>query len=262
MPLYKRRPSIDTGIFITTGQTGQFFPVDQSGIFEPNFDTGLFLPASCSCNFVCNSQTGCFLTGVDLTGFNFSGFADLVYKTGFPSFGYNPSAQNSGESIFSNSSFISGSTQYSFYICSAETQGDCYDGSLGNSIAYLNIPLPTDSLNQAWLIKNNTVAVGDHWNGTPEQQFANELVVVAKSSSEGSYSITSPVASLYAKSQPEFNVCVETTLSGIRYRLIDSPNTKMKWTSKIEVIQTISQDIILDGGIDESGSAPTGYLDP
>lgn len=283
MPLYKRR-SLNTGEFVTTGQTGQFFPIIQSGIFEPNFDTGLFVttgqtgqfltidqsglfePNFDTGLFITKEQTGQFLTGIDLsnyvtnnqitgffTGIDLSGYLTTGQFNNFtgnlPVFGTNPGPQNSGETIFSNSSHIDGNTQYSFFLCKIETQGDCFDGSLGNGTGYLNIPLTSEYFNQAWLIKNTIIAVGEHWNGSQGEQYATEITIVVKSCNVGSYSLTSPSVSLYAKSKPEFNVCAEATLSGIRYRLIDSPNTKMNWTSRVEITQTISQDIIFDGGI-------------
>ena len=261
--------SFNTGSFVTTGQTGcfltgvetgSFVTNNQTGCFLTGFDTGSFITSGQTGIFVITGSTGSFIT-CDQTGdFGNSTFNGIPTFTGFPIFGPNPSDQHTAESIFSNSCYVNGSTQYSFYICSAETQGDSFDGTIGNCWACMDICLPNTSLNQAWLVKNTTIGIGEHWNGTQEQNYAAELNFVTKSSSVGQYNLTSPIYTTIAKTQPEFCFSVQNTISGLRFKICDSPNTKMKWTSKIEVIQTISEDIILDAGI-ENYSDPTGYID-
>lgn len=164
-----------------------------------------------------------------------------VNSTGFLSVGCKPSTSCVGQFIFSNSPNNTGSNQFSFLICEKNTQGSCFGNNC--STGYLCINLQNNYYQQAWNIKNNIVAVGEHTDGTHAEYFNSEINSFVFSEANAPFQIVESNVEIKNKSQPSFNSNIYVTESGIKYEFIDSDNTKMKWTSRIEIIQNISTGI-------------------
>ncbi|NBU82980.1 MAG: hypothetical protein EBS55_15180, partial [Flavobacteriaceae bacterium] len=173
MPLVKRRSSIvintgqfvttgqtgsfgftlDTGQFVTTGQTGslaftldtgQFVTTGQTGSFGFTLDTGQFVTTGQTGSFALSFDTGVFvstgMTGDFVLSCSLSGINELNF--GFPTFGNNGSKYNNEEFVFSNSLFPIGESQFSYLICSVETQGSLFSNEVPNPTGYIYINLP------------------------------------------------------------------------------------------------------------------------
>lgn len=201
---------------------------------------GLFKRTSVSTtNFVTTGQTGNFIT-IDQTGqFGGSGIANF---TGFPAFGINPHSQNSGEMILSNSYYPPGATQLSYFVCSQNTEGVNFNGNVGCCIGCFEINLRKDYAIQAWLIKNSLIGIGEDSNGNKNQHYSIDLAAFVYSSSDSCYNINGPFSTIYTKTQNCFCATMNTFQSGVVFKVFDSPNTKMKWTNKIEIIQSINEE--------------------
>jgi hypothetical protein len=196
-------------------------------------------------NFVTTGQTGNFITTNQTGQFGSSGqFSGIVNFTGFPAFGINPHAQNSGEMILSNSYYPSGATQFSYFVCSRDTEGVDFNGNQGRCVGCFDINLRKNYTNQAWLIKSSLIGIGQHWNGDTNQHFSIDSSIFVYSDFENSYNINGPYTTIYTKTQNSFSIGVQTGVSGIIFKVCDSPITKMKWTNKIEVIQSIYEEEI------------------
>jgi hypothetical protein len=167
-----------------------------------------------------------------------------VNLTGFPVFGINPHVQNSGEMIFSNSYYPSGATQFSYFVCSNDTEGVNFNGNQGCCIGSFDINLRKNYTNQAWLIKSSLIGIGQLWNGNTDQHYSVDSSMFVYSDFENTYNISGPFTTTYSKSQLSFSVDAQTGVSGIIFRVHDSPLTKMKWTNKIEVVQSIYEEEI------------------
>ena len=161
-----------------------------------------------------------------------------VSSTGFSSLGCNASASCEGQFTFSNSPNNTGSNQFSFLICERNTQGVNFGQN--NSTGYLCLTLKNNYYQQAWKIKNNIIAVGQHVDGTHSEFFDSEINSFVFSEGNSPFQIIDSNVQVRNKSQQSFDTNIYVTESGIKYEFIDSDNTKMKWTSRIEVIQNIS----------------------
>jgi hypothetical protein len=166
----------------------------------------------------------------------------FVSSCTFPVFGINPREQKSGEMILSNSCYPSGATQLSFFVCSQETEGFNFNGNQNLSTACFCINLFKDYTNQAWLIKNSLIGIGQHSNGNKDQYYSADLIAFVYSDSGSPYKIRGPFNNVYTKSQNSFCSIIEAAPSGIVLKVCDSPDTRMKWTNKIEIIQSINQE--------------------
>lgn len=162
-----------------------------------------------------------------------------VNITGFPVFGINPSVPQSGEMIVSNSYFPTGATQFSYFVCSRETEGENFDGNLNCCIGCFDIKLSKNFTNQAWLVKNSLIGVGQLCDGNKDQHYSIDAVLFVYSNFQNSYNISGPFTTTYSKTQNCFCVSVDPAQSGVIFKVYDSPCTKMKWTNKIEIIQSI-----------------------
>ena len=161
-----------------------------------------------------------------------------VSSTGFSSLGCNASASCEGQFTFSNSPNNTGSNQFSFLICERNTQGVNFGQN--NSTGYLCLTLKNDYYQQAWKIKNNIIGVGQHVDGTHSEFFDSEINSFVFSEGNSPFQIIDSNVQVRNKSQQSFDTNIYVTESGIKYEFIDSDDTKMKWTSRIEVIQNIS----------------------
>lgn len=172
---------------------------------------------------------------IDLTQYITTGQTGAFNLPQFPSFGISGRNNQSGEFIFSNSDKISGSTQFSFFVCGSTT-----NGVGNNNNKYLNIPLKNENANQAWLVKNLVIGAGTNSTSQAPEYYSAEVNAIVKSSQNGTFYVIGPIINLYAKSNQNLNVTVEPVgTSGIRYKFVDAYDVEMKWTSKIDVIQTI-----------------------
>jgi hypothetical protein len=167
-----------------------------------------------------------------------------INLTGFPVFGINPHAQNSGEMILSNSYYPSGATQFSYFVCSRDTEGVNFNGNQGCCIGCFDINLRKNYTNQAWLVKSSLIGVGQNFDGNKDQHYSIDSSIFVYSSFDNSYNVSGPYTTTYTKTQNCFGIGVQTGISGIIFKVCDSPSTKMKWTNKIEVIQSIYEEEI------------------
>jgi len=162
---------------------------------------------------------------------------------GFPSFGCNGSVACSGQFVFSNSIQQTGANQFLYMVCENNTEGFGFSG-FENSTGYLHINLDHSYLTQGWFIKNNIIAIGEYADGSQSEYFNTELNSFVFSEANSCFDIIQSCSSLLAQTRPDFNVQIFSTDSGIKYQFTDSFQTKMKWTSKIEVIQNINKEKI------------------
>lgn len=162
---------------------------------------------------------------------------------GFPSLGAKGTAACSGQFVFSNSPNQTGSNQFLYMVCENNTEGINFSGYL-NTTGYLFLNLENTYLTQGWFIKNNIIAVGENRDGTQSEYFNTELSAFVFSEGYNDFNIIQSSSSLLAQTRPEFNVQIFSTQSGVKYEFVDSETTKMKWTSKIEVIQNINKEKI------------------
>lgn len=183
---------------------------------------------------------------------------------GFPSLGSKGSTACSGQFVFSNSPQQTGANQFLYMVCENNTEGYGFSG-FENSTGYLHVNLDHSYLTQGWFIKNNIIAIGEYADGSQSEYFNTELNSFIFSEANSCFDIIQSSSSLLAQTRPEFSVQVFSTESGIKYQLIDSFRTKMKWTSKIEVIQNINKEKIefspqaVDNSL-ESGVFPANSL--
>lgn len=224
MGLTRRRFYIDTGCFVTTGQTGMF-----------GFgDTGCF---------VVNTSTGNFVTLDQLSGDGSGGISIVCCGTfdlsGARAFGSYPSTGGDcSEFAFSNSHVICGEDQLSYFICSTYTTGLCYSPCLPSSS--FDLELPSDYSNQAWLITSDIVGVGQNITGGCCEYYGGQIKSLIKSDSSGNYCLCSSSCCLYARSNTGFNVSINTLCEcGVRYLVCGADPSIMKWTTKTEVVQNI-----------------------
>lgn len=160
--------------------------------------------------------------------------------TGFIAIGCNPSNSITGGFIFSNSPSNTGSNEFIFLICESNTIGNIE----GSGSAFLPINLSNNYLQQSWSIKNTTIGVGEHvLDETHEEYFESEVNSFVFSEGDGNFLIKGSGIEIKSASQQEFNIKLNTTTSGVQYEFIDSPYTKMKWTSKIEILQNLSKNL-------------------
>ena len=164
-----------------------------------------------------------------------------ISPTGFSSVGSKPSPSREGQFTFSNSPNNTGANQFSYLICERNTQGSQFGQNL--TTGYLCVDLNNEYYQQAWFIKNDIIAVGENIDGTHTEYFNSQINSFVFSEANASFQIIESEIQVKNKTQPEFNSKVYTTESGIKYEFIDSDSTKMKWTSKIEIIQNISPEI-------------------
>jgi hypothetical protein len=162
---------------------------------------------------------------------------------GFPSFGSNGNTTCSGQFVFSNSPQQTGANQFLYMVCENNTEGFGFSG-FENSTGYLHVNLDHSYLTQGWFIKNNIIGIGEYVDGSQSEYFNTELNSFIFSEANSCFDIIQSSSSLLAQTRPEFSVQVLSTESGIKYQFIDSFRTKMKWTSKIEVIQNINKEKI------------------
>ena len=156
---------------------------------------------------------------------------------GFPSFGVKPTAACSGQFVFSNSANHLGSNQFSYFICENNTEGLNF-GCSPNPVDYLYLNLDNSYLSQGWFIKNDIVAIGENCDGTACEYFNGQFKTFVFSEGNSKYHLIKPlICEMYGKSQQNFCINIISTNSGVKYEFNDSSDTKMKWTSKIEVIQ-------------------------
>jgi hypothetical protein len=171
---------------------------------------------------------------IDLTQYITTGQTGAFNLPQFPSFGVSGKSNKNEEFVFSNSDKVSGSTQFSFFVCCSTTNG------VGNNNKYLNIPLKNENANQAWLVKNLVIGAGTNPTNQNPEYYSAEVNAVVKSSQNGTFYVVGPITNLYARSNQNLNVTVESVgTSGIRYKFIDAYGAEMKWTSKIDVVQTV-----------------------
>lgn len=242
MGLFKRI-TICTSNFVTTGQTGIFITTNQTGDFVSDTETGIF---------VTTGQTGQFGGG--------SGFGGIS-ATGFLALGLNPYFQNSGETIISNSYFPSGETQFSYFVCCQTTEGCNFAGNLNCDIGCFDIKLFNDKCHQIWMIKNSLIGIGQHWNNNSTQQYSVDSVAIVNANLNGNYVINGPFTTTYTKTQNDFCINLEAGISGVIFKVYDSDDTKMKWTNKIEIVQSIAQDPLYNAGIDPQDMPSNEILD-
>jgi hypothetical protein len=162
---------------------------------------------------------------------------------GFPSLGSKGSTACSGQFVFSNSPNQTGANQFLYMVCENNTEGNGFSG-YSNTTGYLFVNLENTYLTQGWFIKNNIIAIGENRDGTQSEYFNTELNAFVFSEGYNDYNIIQSSSSLLAQTRPEFNAQIFSTESGIKYEFVDSNTTKMKWTSKIEVIQNINKEKI------------------
>lgn len=160
---------------------------------------------------------------------------------GYPSFGSKGTPACSGQFVFSNSPTQMGANQFSYFICENNTQGSLFGGEL--STGYLCLNLNNSYYQQVWKIKNDIIAVGEHLDGTHAEYFNSEINSFVFSEANANFEIIDSNINIKNKSQPNFDTKIYVTESGIKYEFIDSDSTKMKWTSRIEVIQNIGTGI-------------------
>ena len=67
-----------------------------------------------------------------------------------------------------------------------------------------------------------------------------DITSFVSSEGSGNFLIRSSGICIKNTTQDQFDAKLHSTNSGIKYEFIDSTNTKMKWTSKIEIIQNLS----------------------
>lgn len=209
----------------------------------------------CTGIFVTTGQTGIFVT----TGQ--TGFFDSFKPTGFLALGLNPYAQKSGEVIISNSCYIAGETQFSYFVCCQSTEGCNYAGNLNCNIGCFQIDLFNNNCNQIWMVKNSLVGIGDHWSGGSGHQYSVDSIAIVNADFNNNYIINGPFNTTYTKTQDNFCVNFETGANGVIFKVYDSEDTKMKWTNKIEIIQSIAQDLSYEAGDEEQEGLPYEVID-
>jgi hypothetical protein len=160
---------------------------------------------------------------------------------GFSSFGSKGSVACSGQFVFSNSPQQTGANQFSYLICENNTQGFGFSG-FNNPTGYLNINLDHSYLTQGWFIRNNIIAIGEYVDGSQSEYFNTELNSFVFSEANSPYNVVRTSYCVLATTRPEFNVQIFPTESGVKYQFEDSFATKMKWTSKIEIIQNVNKE--------------------
>ena len=160
-------------------------------------------------------------------------------STGFLSLGCNPSSSIQGQFTFSNSPSNTGANQFTYILCEKYTEGSNF-GNNSNPTGNIYLNLQNNYLNQGWFIKNNIIAVGEHKDGSQTEYFNSEINAFVFSEGDSNYSLTETNNTIFATTQQDFYGCIFSTSSGVRYEFRDSNSTKMKWTSKIEVIQNIN----------------------
>jgi hypothetical protein len=225
MGLTRRRFYIDTGCFVTTGQTGAF------GVG----DTGCF---------VITGNTGCFITIDQLSGDGSGSGVSIICcgtfdLSGARAFGSFPSTGAEGSQFaFSNSHYISGEDQFSYFVCSVYTTGLCYSPCLPYNTSH--VELPSDYSNQAWMVTTNIVGVGQNITGGCCEYYGGEIKSLVKGDSSGNYCLCTAYNCVYARTNTGLNVCLTTLCEvGIQYSVHSSDPSIMKWTSKTEVLQNI-----------------------
>lgn len=154
-------------------------------------------------------------------------------------------------SCFLASCYPSGNNRLSYYACSVLTQGVNFESQPEDrkpTISYLDIPLRHSYENQAWSIKSDIIAVGLNNDGTKNEYYSSCMNIVVQADSSHNYNMVGPIYSLNARTKPQMCVCAcLINKSGVRFCFIDSDYTKMNWTSKIELIQTVyDKKITLD----------------
>lgn len=162
-------------------------------------------------------------------------------STGFLSIGCKPSASREGQFAFSNSPYNTGSNQFTYLICETNTQGVEFGGSCSTGYLYLN--LDNSYYQQAWSIKNDIIAVGEDVDDTHVEYFNSQINSFVFSEANSAFQLIQSDIQIKTKSQLAFDTNVYLTESGLRYEFIDSHSTKMKWTSRIEVIQNLATGI-------------------
>ena len=184
--------------------------------------------------FVTTGQTGQFVTENLMNGIN-------GIHAGYPKFGEYGSEPREGEFVFSNSFYPQGDAQFSYMLCTLDTQGTGFSQNGSNPIACFEINLPTAYNDQAWMIKNEVTAIGENKDGTKNEHFSYDVKVLVKASMlDDAYSITRSTSNIWLSTQRNFfAVDVLATASGIKFKYYDSPDTKMRWVSKLDIIQTI-----------------------
>jgi hypothetical protein len=183
--------------------------------------------------FITTGQTGDFITCHQLSGIN-------GIHGGYPTFGEFGTEPREGEFVFSNSFYPRGDAQFSYMLCTLDTQGTGFADNGAKPVACFDLNLPNNYNDQAWVVKNEVVAIGENKNGTKNEHFGYDTKVLIKASMfDDAYNITRSMSNIWLKTQNNFNVDVITIPSGIRFRYYDTPDTKMRWVSKIDIIQTI-----------------------
>jgi hypothetical protein len=124
---------------------------------------------------------------------------------------------------------------------STGTEGVDFSDDSVNNVACFKIILPKNYLNQAWLIKNEVLGIGQHWNGAKNQSFTADYSAIV-TASDNSYNLTGPFYTIYTKSQPSYSGTFDIWESGIVVKLFDSKDTKTQWTAKIGIIQSIQDE--------------------
>ena len=185
--------------------TGQFVTTGQTGQFFPTSETGKFVP------------------------------------TGFPILGVNGEKYSDTEFVFSNSNYPKANAQYSILMRSSGTEGIDFSDDSINNVACFKIVLPKNYLNQSWLIKNEVLGIGQHWNGAKNQSFTADYSAIV-TASDNSYNLTGPFYTIYTKSQPTYSGAFDIWESGVVIKLFDSNDTKTQWTAKIGIIQSIQDE--------------------
>jgi hypothetical protein len=185
--------------------TGEFITTGQTGQFFPSNQTGRFV------------------------------------QTGFPILGVNGEKYSDTEFVFSNSNYPKANAQYSILMRSSGTEGIDFSDDSVNNVACFKIVLPKNYLNQSWLIKNEVLGIGQHWNGTKNQSFTADYSAIV-TASDNSYNLTGPFYTIYTKSQPTYSGAFGIWESGVVVKLFDSNDTKTQWTAKIGIIQSIQDE--------------------
>ena len=183
-------------------------------------------------SFVTTGNTGVFIRTDQI--------ADYLSASGCHVFGTFPSTGTElNQFAFSNSTFPRGENQFSYFICSACTSGSSF-GPSGN-VGYIDVELPSIYENQAWLVTNDIVAIGDSITGGRCEYYGGQIKTLVKGDYNSGYFLCTAANSVYARSNTGFSVSVQAlSQCGIRFLMNDSAQTKMKWTSKVEVLQNIS----------------------
>jgi hypothetical protein len=185
--------------------TGEFVTTGQTGQFFPSNQTGRFV------------------------------------LTGFPILGVNGEKYSDTEFVFSNSNYPKANAQYSILMRSSGTEGIDFSDDSFNNVACFKIVLPKNYLNQSWLIKNEVLGIGQHWNGAKNQSFTADYSAIV-TASDNSYNLTGPFYTIYTKSQPTYSGAFDIWESGVVVKLFDSNDTKTQWTAKIGIIQSIQDE--------------------